>query len=97
MITPVTLENQCDAAQPTLSPAIGKLFILVLFGHFLESKFGVILHSERKMVFSYTDAVARKSVNVYDRKIAFSSARCVFINPCQVRQIFSKHCIRVCA
>ena len=38
------------------------------------------------MVFPFTDAVARKSVNVYGRLIVFSSARCVFINPCQVRQ-----------
>ena len=39
------------------------------------------------MVFPFTNAVAGKSVNVYGRYIAFSSARCVFfINPCQVRQ-----------
>ena len=46
---------------------MGTLFILVLFGHSLESRFEMILHSERKMVFPFTDAVARKSVNVYGR------------------------------
>ena len=46
---------------------MGKLFILVLFGHFLMSKFGVILQNSRKMVFPLTDAVARKSVNVYGK------------------------------
>ena len=46
---------------------MGSLFILVLFGHFFESRFGVILHSEKKMVFSFTDEVARKAVNVYGR------------------------------
>ena len=48
---------------------MGKLFIQVLFGHFLERTcmFGVILHSLSKMVLPFTDAVARKSVNVNGR------------------------------
>ena len=46
---------------------MGKLFVLVLFGHFFESRFRVILHSQSKMVFPFTDAVARKSVNIYGR------------------------------
>ena len=47
--------------------AMGNFFNLVLFGYFLESKFGVILHSKRKLIFPFTDAVARKPVIVYGK------------------------------
>lgn len=69
-ITPVTLEKPtlCGKTNAcSFFTSLGKLFVLLLFGHFLESKFRVILHSYRKTVTPFTETVARKYVHVYGK------------------------------